>query len=128
MKILLDTNFILTCAKEKIDFESFADKLFSEKIEWIVPQDVLNELGNLKDKKGINTLDKKAAFVSFEILQRLKPRIVELLGKNPNIDIKIVNYIVDKDIVLATMDKGLKSRVKNKILSVRGKKSLELLE
>jgi len=44
MRILLDTNFILTCAKEKIDFPSLADEIIDEKIEWVVPQDVLNEL------------------------------------------------------------------------------------
>ena len=53
MKILLDTNFILTTMKQKIDFPNLADQLFTEKIEWIVPQQVLNELGNLKDRKGM---------------------------------------------------------------------------
>jgi len=127
MKILLDTNFIVTCMKQKIDFPSLADELFTEKIEWIVPQDVLNELGNLKDKKGIKVIDKNAAKLGFEILQTLCPKIVELPGKNPNVDIKIVNYIINKDLVLATLDKNLKSRIDNKILTIRGKKSLELI-
>ena len=127
MEILLDTNFIVTCAKQKIDFPSIANKIIDEKIEWIVPQDVLNELGNLKDRTGIKTIDKKAAKLSFEILQNLNPRIVELSGKNPNVDIKIVNYILKKPIVLATLDKGLKERVDNQILTIRGKKSLELI-
>jgi len=127
MKILLDTNFIITCVKQKIDFPSLADELTDQKIEWIIPQDVLNELGNIKDKTGIKTKDKQAAKLSFEIIQDLKPKIVELPGKNPNVDIKIVNYIMDKDILLATLDKNLKSRVDNKILTIRGKKSLELI-
>ena len=127
MKILLDTNFIVTCVKQKIDFPSLANETIDQKIEWIVPQDVLNELGNLKDKKGTKIADKNAAKLGFEILQTIKPKIIELPGKNPNVDIKIVNYIIDKDILLATMDKNLKSRVKNKILTIRGKKSLELI-
>jgi len=127
MKVLLDTNFILTCVKEKIDFDSLANELIDEKIEWIIPQDVLNELGYLKDKKGMKVEDRDAAKLSFEILQGLKPKIIELEGKNPNVDIKIVNYLIDKDIVLATMDRGLKGRIRNKILTVRGKRGLEFV-
>jgi len=127
MKILLDTNFIMTCIKQKLDFVSLAEEIFNESIEWIIPQDVLDELGNLKDKKGMKVADKNAAKLSFEILQTIRPKIVELPGKNPNVDIKIVNYIMDKKIILATLDKNLKNRVKNKILTIRGKKSLEIV-
>lgn len=127
MKILLDTNFAITCAKNKIDFPMVADEVIDEKIEWLIPQDVLNELGNIKDREGIKVADRNAAELSFEILKKLKPKVIDLPGKNPNVDIKIVNYIIDKDIVLATMDKDLKSRVNNKILTVRGKNNLELI-
>jgi rRNA-processing protein FCF1 len=127
MKILLDTNFVLTCAKQKIDFPNVAEQVIDQKIEWIVPQDVLDELGQLKDKKGTKTKDKQAAALSFDVLQSLNPKIIELKGKNPNVDIKIVNYIIDKQITLATLDKNLKSRVKNKILTIRGKKNLEII-
>ena len=127
MKILLDTNFILTCVKQKIDFDSLANELFDEPIEWIVPQDVLNELGCLKDRKGIKTKDKNAAELGFDILQKIQSKIIELPGKNPNVDIKIVNYLIDKKIILATLDKNLKSRINNKILTIRNKKSLEII-
>lgn len=127
MKILMDTNFVLICAKQKIDFAEVTDRIVDEKIEWIAPQDVLNELGNIKDRAGVKEADKLAAEIGFEILASLKPKVVELPGKNPNIDIKIVNYILGKEIVLATMDKGLKSRVDNKILTIRGKNNLELV-
>ncbi len=127
MKILLDTNFILTCVKQKIDFPSRTNKIVDQKIEWIVPQDVLNELDILKDRKGMRLPDRDAARLSSEIVKNLNPQIIDLPGKNPNVDIKIVNYIVDKDIVLATLDKNLKNRINNKILTVRGKKSLEII-
>lgn len=127
MDILLDTNFILTCTKKKIDFEKIANEIIDKKISWIVPHQVLDELGNIKDKKGIKKIDKKAAKLSFEILQTLNPKIIEL-EKNPNIDIAIVNHIIDKPIALATLDKKLKQRVpNNKILTIRGKNYLELI-
>lgn len=127
MKILLDTNFILTCVKQKIDILSKANEIINEPIEWLVPQDVLNELGNLKDRTGMKIADKSAATLSFEIIKTLNPKVITLQGKNPNIDIKIVNYILDKPIVIATLDKNLKNRVNNKILTIRGKKNLEII-
>ena len=127
MKILLDTNFIITTTKQKIDIQTLANEIITEPIEWLVPQDVLNELGNLKDRKGAKVADKHAAELSFEIIKTLHAEIINLPGKNPNVDIKIVNYILDKPIVLATLDKNLKARVKNKILTTRGKNNLELL-
>jgi rRNA-processing protein FCF1 len=127
MDILLDTNFILTCARQNIDFDSWAEENISEAITWLLPQDVLNELGSLKDTKGVGSLDREAAKLSFEILQSLNPKIVELAGKNPNIDIKIVNYVLGKNIVVATLDKGLKDRIDNTILTVRGKRGLEII-
>lgn len=127
MKILLDTNFILTCVKQKIDFISRASEIIDQKIEWLIPQDILNELGSLKDRTGIKVKDKNAAKLSFQIIQNLNPKIVQLPGKNPNIDIKIVNYIINKNIILATLDKNLKSRINNKILTIRGKNNLKLI-
>ena len=127
MKILLDTNFVLTCAKQKIDFPSIANEIIDEQIEWLVPQDVLNELGQLKDRHGMKRINRQAARLAFEIIEAINVDIIDLPGKNPNIDIKIVNYLIDKPIVLATLDKNLKSRVKNKILTIRGKKNLEII-
>ncbi len=125
MEILLDTNFIITCVKQKIDFVEITDKITTQPIKWILPEDVLKEIEKIKSGIGIKISDKSAATLSLQILQNLKPKIVNLYGKNPNIDIKIVNYILGKPIVLATLDKKLKSRVKNRILTIRGKKGLE---
>jgi len=128
MKILLDTNFIIACVRQKIDFENLANEIFDEKIEWIVPQEILNELGYLKDRRGMKTRDREAAAFAFAVLQNLKPEptVVEL-GVEKNIDMGIINYILGKSIILATLDKELKNRVENRILTIRGKKSLEII-
>lgn len=134
VEIVLDTNFILTCVKQKIDFAEIAGQVVDGKIDWIVPQQVLNELGQLKDRAGMKVADKQAASLAFDILQMLDASVVDL-GKNPNVDIGIVNYILGTDRVVATMDRGLKGRlaagakdgVENRILSIRGKDWLELV-
>lgn len=126
MKIVLDTNFLITCAKQKIDFAQIAGQIIDDKIEWIAPQQVLNELGQLKDRKEMKRSDKEAASLAFEILQTINPEIVDL-GKNPNVDIGIVNYVLGKNIAVATLDRGLKNRIDNKILTIRGKDWLEIV-
>jgi len=120
MKILLDTNFVLTCIKQKIDFETLANEILDGKIEWIIPLEVLKEIEKFKDK----VLSKK----SLEFLDKLKPQIIKLEGNSPNVDQKIARYIYGEKIILATLDKGLKSKVNNPILSIRGKKMLKLLK
>ena len=126
MEIIIDTNFVLTCAKEKIDFAAIAEEIIPEGVEWTVPQQVLDELGQLKDRPGMKIKDKEAANLSFTLLQAIAPKIVNL-GRNPNVDIGIVNYALKSGGVVATMDRGLKGRLQNQILTVRGKNWLELI-
>jgi len=119
MKILLDANFVITCAKQKIDFETIANELIDGYLVWLVPKEVLEEINNLSDKDLLK--------LSLEILQHLDPKIIELPGKNPNVDEKISRYIKGEEIILATLDKGLCDRVSNQILTIKGKKSLALI-
>jgi rRNA-processing protein FCF1 len=126
MEIVLDTNFILTCVKQKIDFVDIAEQVIDGAIKWVVPQQVLDELGQLKDRAGMKVVDKNAASLAFEVLQGLDALIVDL-GKNPNVDIGIVNYVLGTEKVVATLDRGLKNRIGNKILTIRGKDWLELV-
>jgi rRNA-processing protein FCF1 len=127
MEILTDTNFIITCVKEKIDFRTFADENFDEKIEWIVPRQVILELEKIRDRKGEKKIDRICASVGLNIIENENFKIIEL-EKNPNVDIAIKKYIEGKNIVLATLDKDLKKRITNRILTIRSKKALELIQ
>lgn len=125
MKVLLDTNFILTCVKQGIDFDAVANGLFSEDIKWIVPVEVLRELRGLKIGGKIKVKERNAIDVGLEIIQKMGVDVVKMSDANVDVDTKIVNYLrKNEDIVLATLDKELKGRVKNRIMSVRGKKNL----
>jgi len=127
MEILTDTNFIITCVKEKIDFRTFADENFDEKIEWIVPRQVILEMEKIRDRKGKKKIDRICASVGLNIIENENFKIIEL-EKNPNVDIAIKKYIEGKNIVLATLDKDLKKRITNRILTIRSKKALELIQ
>ena len=127
MKILLDTNFILTCAKQKIDFDAIMNGQISEEVTWIVPEEVLGELRGLQFGGKIKIKERNAATIGIEIVTALNPEVVKLSDTANDVDTKIVNYIKDKPIALATLDKQLKSRVKNKILTIKGKKHLQII-
>jgi rRNA-processing protein FCF1 len=128
MEIMLDTNFILTCVRQKVDFASLANELTDEEVIFLVPSEVLNELKELSTRKGMKIIDKDAALLSLKILETIEPKPREVFLGNKTVDNGIINYIKDKDIILATLDKGLKRKVSNKVLTIKGRKNLGFVE
>jgi|TARA_B100001971_G_C17962381_1_gene418117 rRNA-processing protein FCF1 len=126
MEILLDTNFIITCAKQGINFDAFVNGITSEEVKWIVPKEVLAELRGLRSGNKIRKKELEAIDVGIKVIQKMNVKVLKISDKNTDVDTKIVNYIKDKPIVLATLDKLLKARVKNRILTIRGRKKLEI--
>ncbi len=124
MKILLDTNFILTCAKKKIDFVSRADEIFDSSIEWFVPEEVILELKKIGEGRGEKIVDRQAAKLGLKLLDNINR--VEL--GTEVVDDGIVSFLKKQkeEFVLATFDRVLKKRVDVKILSIQGK-SLKLV-
>ncbi|MAH51132.1 hypothetical protein CMI37_35270 [Candidatus Pacearchaeota archaeon] len=123
MKILLDTNFLLTTAKQKIDFDSLANQLFDQEIEWVVPLEVLKELKQLAERQGEKTADKESAKLALQLVDNFDN---VPLGTD-TVDNGIVRYAKNNQVIIATLDRNLKKRFDNKILTIRGKKSLEII-
>lgn len=125
-KALLDTSFILACIKQKIDF--FEDiRLLGIKI--IIPKQVINEIKIITNsKKKLHF--RKDAELALKILEKEKNsfRIVDLSNYGRNTDKRIKNFS-DKDdnLIVATLDKQLKQKTKNKNLIIRGKKNLDII-
>ena len=108
---LLDTNFILTCIKQKIDF--FEELRFMG-FEIIIPNGVIDELKKLKQTSALKLLEKN----NF--------KEIILVGKNT--DNSIINYAnKNPDILIATLDKQLSDKLKNGKIIIRGKKKLEII-
>ena len=125
MEILIDTNFILTCVKQKVDFFSIVNEGIDEKVKWLIPFEVLEELRDLSKRKDIKGADKDAAKLSLEMVKLISPEIVSI--KNKNVDQGIADYIKGKDIVLATLDKGLKNKVSNRVMVIKDVKRVEII-
>lgn len=124
MDILIDTNFILTCAKQRIDLFSQIKNLFgNERI--IVPQQVLDELKNLSSKKALTVKERESAKLAIDMINSNLTFIIDL--KTKNVDQGIINYSNKNNIYLASLDKILKNNIKNskiKFLTIREKKRI----
>jgi len=124
--VLLDTNFMLVCVKQKVDF--FEDlKLLGMKI--IIPKQVINELKLvLSSKKKFHF--RRDAHVVLKILEKNKNSFkrINLSSYGKNTDKRIKKFSDEnRDIIVATLDKELKNKIKNKKLVIRGKKNLEII-
>ena len=116
IQTILDTSFILSCIKNKID-------IFEELLEYkiLIPEQVIKELNGLAKKN----MDSKLAL---KIIQKNKSKltIIQIIGKNT--DNSIINYArKNPDVIIATLDDGIKSKVKNSKLIIRNKKMLEII-
>jgi len=118
---ILDTNFILTCVKQKIDF---FEKIPQMGVQIIIPKQVIEEIKRVANstKKLHHRDDAKLATV---ILEKNKFEEVDL---NENYVDKGLLKFVEKNpkVIIATLDKKLKDKIKNSKLIVRGKKKLEV--
>lgn len=119
-KVLLDTNFILACVKEKVDFFEYFEM---DGFKILIPDKVLSELKRLSvlGKKGI----KVRADFALKFLNEAGD-FEEVVVKGKYADSAIVNYLRDhQNVFLATIDEGLRKKVKNKIFVIKSNKKIE---
>jgi rRNA-processing protein FCF1 len=108
-----------------VDFFSIANEGIDEKVKWLIPFEVLEELRDLSKRKDLKGADKDAAKLSLEMVKLISPEIVSI--KNKNVDQGIADYIKGKDIVLATLDKGLKNKVSNRVMVIKDVKRVDII-
>lgn len=108
-KILLDTNFILTCIKQKIDF---FEELETQGFKILIPKQVIRELEGLKDTQLALNILKKNSFDNIDIGKGHVDRRIEDFAKK------------DKNIIIATLDKEIKKNLENPKMVIKEKKRL----
>src|SRR3989339_603349 len=101
-EIILDTSFILTCIKQKIDF---FEELIGFKI--IIPLEVIKEIEGL-------SISNSSAEIALALLNKANYQKINFAKKNPLI-------------IIATLDKEIKKSVKNEKMVIRGRKKLEVI-
>lgn len=95
-KIILDTSFLLSCIKYKIDLKSEIENLVG-KFEIIVTEQVMEEIRKRKLNK---------------FLEGLNYKIVKTKAKNA--DESIIKLAINTNYFVATVDKKLRSYLKSK--------------
>jgi len=111
MKAILDTNFILTCVKQKVDFFKFLEE---NGIIAVIPEEVIGELKKLPNTELALKILEGEKFETISIGNHVDKGIIELARK-------------DEKLIIATLDKKLKEKFRNRKLVVKGKKQLEII-
>ena len=122
LKVLLDTNIILTCIKQKIDF---FDDLENQGIKIIIPKQIIKEIEKLtKSKQKLRF--REDAKLALKILEKNDFQKIDI-GKG-HVD-KRIKLFADKypKILIATLDKELQGKLKNSKVVIREKKRLEII-
>lgn len=126
-EVVLDTSFILSCVKKRIDFFD-ADRFGRV----LIPLEVIGELKKISEKgKG---KEKATVSLALQIIEKNKEKFRKIkLGKK-FVDAGIKDYVKKKSkeeryIAVATLDRELKKSLKGKarIVSVRKNGRIEVV-
>ncbi len=117
---VLDTNFILSCVRKKIDF---FEKIKFMGFKILIPMQVIAELEKIS-KKGNIRFGTEAKLALAIVKKNIFTRI-DL--KMKNVDNGIVSLAErNKDYIVATLDREIKNKLKNPKIIIRGEKNLEI--
>ena len=120
-QVLLDTNFILTCIRNKIDF--FEDIKFMG-LKILIPKQVISEIERISESKK-KLRFREEAKIALALLKKSKFTKIDL--KNKNVDNGIAKYAKEGSVTVATLDRELKQKIKGQKMVIRGKKKLEII-
>ena len=113
-EVILDTSFILSAIRKKIDF---LDDASSQGLTPVVPKQVMFEL---------EKIPKDESKIALKILKKNRVRVIDLNTKDT--DNGIIAYAnANPEIIVATLDTEIKNSVKNPKFVIRGKKRLEII-
>lgn len=111
-QVILDTSFILTAVRQKIDF---SHEFEMQGFQVLMPNLVLRELEGLAKKPE--------AALALKIISKNKFKTVSVKGKT--VDAAIINFAKDNPkIFVATLDREIKNKTKNPKIVIRQKKMI----
>lgn len=118
---VLDTNFILSCIRKKIDF--FEEiKFMGFKI--LMPMQVIEELEKISKRENVKFSSE--AKLALSLLKKNVFTRVDL--KMKNVDNGIIKLAEkNKEYIVATLDREMKNKIKNRNIVIRGEKKLEIV-
>jgi len=123
--VILDTNFLVECAANKIDIHSELRKALDENFEVAILDKTMDELDTVIHKGG-KTRD--SAKLAKTIL--MTKHVSTIMTEGGHADKLLLNR-AGEDTIIATQDKELKQKLKKKkqpVIVIRQKKKLALMK
>ncbi len=120
MEVLLDTNFIISCLLKRIDFLSELEEMG---FRVVVPREVIQELKDLKMRKGQSHEERIAIDAALEMFEQRK---VEKVGIGRG---KVDDALIKRGkegIYIATLDKVIQRKVPNRVVIRSAKGTIEI--
>ena len=125
-ELILDTNFLLTPIKFKVDIFDEIDRIMDTPYQLCIIDKTLDELDNIiKKQRG---KEREAAKLAKKIVEKKGIHIIKT-DKLKNVDQILLERAKEKSFITATQDMELKRRLKSRkigIIILRQKKYLEL--
>lgn len=125
LKIVLDTNFLMTPFNLGIDVISELDRIINQKYEIIILKGTIEELKGLSENPSLKV--RKAAKLGLKLAQRYT--VVDLVPENGKMDELIVKFSKKEGYVVATNDQNLRRKLKSEgipTIYVRQKSHLQI--
>jgi rRNA-processing protein FCF1 len=123
-QVILDTNFILTAIRNKIDL---FEELYFNGYKIIIPKQIINEIEKIKI--SVKKLKfRQEASLALTIIEKQEFKNIDLKGKN--VDNAIINYAKENPgLIIATLDREIQNKLKkkNKIMIIKNKYNLEII-
>lgn len=121
-KILLDSSFIISAVKNKIDIFDVLENYS----EILIPTKVIGEVFNIsKSRQSAKT--RTAAELALKILELYKKKFTEINLGEGHTDTQIINYAeYHPEVLVATLDKEIKAKLKGRTILIRKGKKIEL--
>ena len=121
-KVLLDTNFLMACIKQKIDF---FDEIKFLGFQILIPENVIKELKKIKNSRQ-KLHNRQTAELALKIIKMNKFKKIKF--KTKNTDYAISQFANSgEDIIVATLDRNLKKRIKKNKMVIKNKTKLEVV-
>lgn len=109
MSVILDSSFLITIATKPIK-----RMYMLEDLECIVLSAIIKELKSLEGSKSVKRAI--AARTALELIERMKVRIIDIKGEP--IDDLIIEYADKNSSYIATLDKEMKKKAKDRGIRV----------
>jgi len=123
IRVILDSNFLVYCAENKIHYKEEIDRLVKEGHELVVPMQVVIELKKLSEKAH-KLSDRSAAKLALKLLQVNEVSVISAEGKYA--DEAILTLIKENSGIVATIDLALRKKIgkKGRVMIIEGKRKV----